>query len=281
VVQFFCQYDYDCFTQITQSKRRRSVPDRMSRRGSSVARRSVSEGRIAKDKAKKRASVGTGVIGSQVFISGAPVTTLRNLLDEVEAEVSFIGPPAKSVYETPVRRRSLDVSDLSFVSSLLNQEGERHWVKDDWKLLDTCFTDERFVVGGNLRIGGDGLADVDVIDLGHVVDRYVGILGGEELVKRFGPGWERYCARFIDISIINISLQRCNSTTRKSTSEEATFWHCRSPYYSFVVADSEPGHDEHHSRYSGLHSCSWNVQTDDAPCAASTNCGQCPLPGLT
>ena len=253
----------------------------MFRHGSSVARRSVSEGRIAKDKAKKRASIGTGVIGSQVYISGAPVTTLRNLLDEVEAEVSIIGPPAKSVYETPVRRRSsLDASDISFVSSL-SREGERHWVKDDWKLLDACFTDERFVVGGNLRIGGDGLADVDVIDLGHVVDRYIGILGGGDLVKRFGPGWERYCARFIDISIINISLQACNSTTRKSTSEEATFWHCCSPYYSFVVADFELGH-EHHSGYSGLHSCcsTWNVQTDDAPCAAGTNCGQCPLPGL-
>lgn len=201
VAQFFCQYDYDCFTQITKSKRRRSVPDRMSRRGSSVTRRIVSEGRIAKEKIKKRASVGTGVIGSQVFISGAPVTTLRNLLDEVEAEVSFISPPAKNTYETPVRRRSsLGVFDFSFVSSLHSQEGERDWTKEDWKLLDACFTDERFVVGGNLRIGGDGLADVEVIDLGHVVDRYIGILGGEELVKRFGPGWERYCACFIDIS---------------------------------------------------------------------------------
>ena len=212
----------------------------MSRHGSSVARRSVSEGRIAKDKAKKRASVGTGVIGSQVFISGAPVTTLRNLLDEVEAEVSFIGPPAKNAYETPIRRRSsLGVFDLSFVSSL-SQEGERDWTKDDWKLLDACFTDERFVVGVSLRIG-DGLADVEVIDLNHVVDRYISILGGEELVKRFGPGWERYCARSIDISILNNSLQRRNSTTRKSTSEEAAFWHCRSPHYAFIVADFELG----------------------------------------
>ena len=136
-----------------------------------------------------------------------------------EAAVSFIGPSAKTAYETPVRpRSSLGVFHLSFVSSLLSQEGERQWTKDDWKLLDACFTDERFVVGSNLRVGGNGLVGVEVIDLGHVVDRYIGILGGEESVKRFGPDWERYDARFFDISTINIFPQRCDFTTCKSTS---------------------------------------------------------------
>ncbi|KAF8341879.1 hypothetical protein F5887DRAFT_975416 [Amanita rubescens] len=191
------QHDYDCFTEIAKSKRRRSAPGRTSRRGTSVAetlaRRGVSEGRITKDKAKKRASVGTGVIGSQVFISGTPVTTLRDLLIEVEAEVSFSCTSCQGLpTETPVRHKSsLGVFDLSMVSSLINQEGERQWAKDDWKLLDACFTDERFVVGRRLHVGGDGLADVEDVDLGHIVDRYIGILGGEKSVKRFGLDWER------------------------------------------------------------------------------------------
>ena len=152
--------DYDCFTEIAK-KRRRSAPGRTSRRDSSVAetltRRGASEGRITKDKAKKRACIGTGVVGSQVFISGTPVTTLRNLLAEVEAEVSLVAPPAKDIYETPVRlRSSLGVFDLSMVSSLVNQEGERQWAKDDWKLLNACFTDERSVVGRELHVGEMG-----------------------------------------------------------------------------------------------------------------------------
>ncbi len=122
-----------------------------------LTRRGASEGRITKDKAKKRASIGTGVVGSQVFISGTPVTTLRNLLAEVEAEVSLVAPPAKDIYETPVRlRSSLGVFDLSMVSSLVNQEGERQWAKDDWKLLNACFTDERSVVGRELHVGEMG-----------------------------------------------------------------------------------------------------------------------------
>jgi len=240
-----------------------------------LARKGMSEGRITKDKAKKRASVGTGVIGSQVFISGTPVTTLRNLLAEVEAEVSFVAPPAKDTFETPVRRRSSPgVFDLSMVSSLVNQEGERQWIKDDWKLLDACFTDERFVVGRRLHVG---LADVEDVDLGHVVDRYIGILGGEKSVKRFGPDWERYSSlSFFDISVINISLQRYDSTTRKSTSEEATCWHRCTSNHSLELGDWR------HPRCPGLHpTCrSLYVQTDDASSVTNTNRGQCPLPGL-
>ena len=243
----------------------------------------MSEGRITKDKAKKRASVGTGVIGSQVFISGTPVTTLRNLLAEVEAEVSFVAPPAKDTYETPVRpRSSLGIFDLSMVSSLVNQEGERQWAKDDWKLLDACFTDERFVVGRRLHVGGDGLADVEDVDLGHVVDRYVGILGGEKLVKCLGPDWERYLSlSLFDISVINVSLQGYDSTTRKSTSEEATFWHYCASNNSLIIADLKSG-DRRHPRCPRLHPTgeTLDVQTDDASCVTNTNCGQCPLSGL-
>ncbi|KAF8621247.1 hypothetical protein AX15_007956 [Amanita polypyramis BW_CC] len=193
------QHDYDCFTEIAKSKRRQSAPDRISRRSTNIAealaRRGVSEGRITKDRARKRSSIGTGVIGSQVFISGAPVTTLRNLLEEVEAEVSFSSTPrlpASYSYETPIRRRpSFGILDSFSISTLINQDGEKQWTKKDWKLLDACFTDERLLVGTRLSVNGDGLVDVDTVDLNNVVDRYIDIFGGEHSIKKLGPDWER------------------------------------------------------------------------------------------
>ena len=161
-----------------------------------LARKGVSEGRITKDRTKKRSSIGTGVVGSQVFISGVPVTTLRNLLEEVEAEVSFGGtplPPMNYSYETPVRHRpSLGILDPMTISALLNQDGERQWTKNDWRLLDACFTDERLLIGSRLDVAGDGLADVDSVDLNNVVGRYIGIFGGEDSIEKLGPDWERY-----------------------------------------------------------------------------------------
>ncbi|KAK2465623.1 hypothetical protein APHAL10511_002515 [Amanita phalloides] len=210
------QHDYDCFTEITNSKRRRSAPDRMLRRGTTVAealaRKSIAEGRITKGKPKKRSSiVGTGVIGSQVFISGAPVTTLRNLLEEVESEVSFIGTPTKGGREPPLSRRlSLGVFGLSFIDCLTNREGESEWTKDDWKLLDACFTDERLVLGRRLQLEGDGLVDVDAINIDCVVDRYIGILGGENSVKRLGMDWER-----------DVIVQRAKALRKKQRSGSA------------------------------------------------------------
>ncbi|KIL62238.1 hypothetical protein M378DRAFT_797051 [Amanita muscaria Koide BX008] len=184
------QYNYDCFT--SKSKRRQSGFNRTSRRvtdvGEALARKGVAEGRIEKQRPQRRSSVGTGVIGTRVFVSGVPVTTLGSLLQEAEAEVSFSfntpQPPANSTFEASFS--ALPVSDRSLLAAFTQHGGERHWTKDDWKLLDSCFTDERMVIGSE-----NELADVDAVDLDKVVQRYIGLLGGEDIMQSFGNGRDR------------------------------------------------------------------------------------------
>lgn len=66
--------------------------------------------------------------------------------------------------------------------------GVREWTKSDWKLLDSCFTDERYEVGEEQGIGGDP-APVDDILFENVVDRFVLLMGGLEMVLGHGPSW--------------------------------------------------------------------------------------------
>ncbi|PFH50497.1 hypothetical protein AMATHDRAFT_47821 [Amanita thiersii Skay4041] len=195
------QHDYDCFTNI-KSKPRHSMFGRSSRRSSTVAealaRKSLLGGGIVKDKARlSRAS--TGVLGNKVFIPGAPVTTLPDLLREAEVEVSFTSfssTPRKNSHDNTLSfldegKSNLGLLDLSTISILDQTDCERDWTKEDWKLLDACFTDERLRVGSNLGIGGDGLADVDSVGLDNVVLRYIDFLGGEDAARRLGPDWDR------------------------------------------------------------------------------------------
>ena len=65
--------------------------------------------------------------------------------------------------------------------------GPREWSKDDWKLLDSCYTDERLA----LTRSPEALAPIDKINLEKVVDRFSTAVGGQDLVKNFGPAWTR------------------------------------------------------------------------------------------
>ncbi|KAF8632863.1 hypothetical protein AX17_004711 [Amanita inopinata Kibby_2008] len=202
------QYDYDCFTEISGSKHRRLSRDKLSRDtgpGRALARKGVLDGRITKDRSKRRSSTGTGVLGNQVFISGSPITTLPNLLREAEAEVSFTHPSqsaAGELYETPlpVRYTPLNAFDVPSFT-------ERRWAKDDWKMLDACFTDERLCVGNKPGAGSGGLADVELVEIDNVVQRYIDLLGGEGLFLRFGPDWNR-----------ELILQRARALRRRQQS---------------------------------------------------------------
>jgi hypothetical protein len=49
----------------------------------------------------------------------------------------------------------------------------RAWVKNDWKLLDACFTDERIEVARRYGMPDGTLADVDLVDMTDVVDRFM------------------------------------------------------------------------------------------------------------
>lgn len=53
-----------------------------------------------------------------------------------------------------------------------NYQTGKDWTKAHWKLLDTCFTDERFAVAQALG-KVDVMADVDDIQLDCVVERFI------------------------------------------------------------------------------------------------------------
>lgn len=71
--------------------------------------------------------------------------------------------------------------------------GPRDWAKRDWKKLDSCFTDERVALGE--KLGLEGLASADNVNLENVVDRFIEGIGGVGAVNRLGPSWERYALR--------------------------------------------------------------------------------------
>lgn len=150
----------------------------------------------------KRHSVG-GVIGDRVIIPGSPSTTLPELLKEAETSIlqeedSFHSPlhaASSSVApKTPVAgpsTRSFSRSPASSGSKVQRTVrklfGPREWSKDDWKLLDSCYTDERLA----LTRSPEALAPIDKINLEKVVDRFSTAAGGQDLVKNFGPAWTR------------------------------------------------------------------------------------------
>lgn len=139
-----------------------------------------------------------GVIGDRVYIPGSPALTLPELLREAEAEV-VTGTPTKGggvrdSFKTPLLP-SRSGTALMSPDRGVDHIGERTWGKDDWKQLDACFTDERLEIGCRLDVGGDeALAHVEYVEVENVVQRFVLLMGGHELVESFGETWN-LCAR--------------------------------------------------------------------------------------
>ena len=69
--------------------------------------------------------------------------------------------------------------------------GIREWTKADWKLLDSCFTDERFDLGEEQGREPGDLAPVEDVRMEDVVDRFVDLMGGAAKVEGHGPSWTR------------------------------------------------------------------------------------------
>ncbi|KAF7761475.1 hypothetical protein Agabi119p4_9467 [Agaricus bisporus var. burnettii] len=185
------QHNYDCFT-------RRELKKKTMRRRSSAPfdlARAVFEGGVR----KRRRTI--GVRGEDVFIPGSPATTLPKLLKEVELEVSMLQSPITdhNPFTTPLPNRHSSFLGLTPKVPMTPGEtcydpltGERMWTKEEWKRLDACFTDERLEVGAKLGlVEEEGLASVDLVDLEHVLRRFVDWMGGEEAVAEYGPEWSR------------------------------------------------------------------------------------------
>lgn len=151
---------------------------------------------------KGRSSAGRGtlggVIGNTVIIDGTPRTTLAELLKEAEATVIMeeglhgLTPPKASNSlvnsKTPAHNMSsnsrLQTIRSTFESLSAASQGPREWSKDDWRTLDTCYTDER------LALGGDTLAPADKVSLDRVVDRFIATIE-KGVLATSGSSWSR------------------------------------------------------------------------------------------
>ncbi|KAH8102371.1 hypothetical protein DFH11DRAFT_1777890 [Phellopilus nigrolimitatus] len=110
------------------------------------------------------------------------------LLDRATEELrssparSRSGSVASSVAGTPTKNRQYQY-ELPIVS------GPRDWTKADWKLLDSCFTDERYELAQERGLAGESLAPVDDVSLSDVAERFTDLMGGIEIVDSHGPSW--------------------------------------------------------------------------------------------
>ncbi|OBZ77297.1 hypothetical protein A0H81_02060 [Grifola frondosa] len=177
-------HDYDCIPHILSPKRRHShtTIDALMR---NTRRKSTSDSGVGKraSPARRRRTLG-GVIGDKVFIPGSPMMTLPQLLKEAEVnlehgEGKHIHTPLKNTFgkdafKTPLTKPQFETTTSSTPgSSSIASLEPRSWVKDDWKLLDACFTDERLLRGASAGTWYDTLGSVDDVALEHVVDRFL------------------------------------------------------------------------------------------------------------
>lgn len=162
---------------------------------------------LSPQQAKKvRWSTMGGVINGRVVMPDSPSMTLPELLHEAEVSLTTSraedSPSSKAGYSTPrvlktswrrdpfltpapsgLRARST----WAETSLYIDTAGPRDWMKNDWKLLDACFTDERLASGRN-----GAMADAGTVDLEEVIKRFVTLMGGEDAIRRMGASWTKF-----------------------------------------------------------------------------------------
>ncbi|KAF5380102.1 hypothetical protein D9615_006126 [Tricholomella constricta] len=185
------QHDYDCYTKLMLKQRKR---ERHSLASAGIVKSTpYPHAQKDRDKAERRRTTlgaGVSIVGDRVYVPGSPVVTLPELLRVAEAEVSahvaLKTPLVRDLFKTPVKGiggGGVRLTPVPVPGHVVL--GERGWTKEEWKLLDACFTDARLELGGEIM----GMASVDVVSLESVVQRFVELLGGLEVVETFGDAW--------------------------------------------------------------------------------------------
>ncbi|KAJ3796873.1 hypothetical protein GGU11DRAFT_684903 [Lentinula aff. detonsa] len=188
------QHDYDCYTKIVLKQQQQRVREKtphttIEKLKRDNRRKTLSGAGICKGQARTtlRHSLGT-VIGDMVYMPGSPVTTLGGLLEEAEREVQV----EQSKGLTPRVPKSIskeNALDLEDGSRHGEQSAFREWSKEEWKILDACFTDERIDLASksssvsclstfNDRDDEIPLAEVDLVDVDNVIERFIIESGG-------------------------------------------------------------------------------------------------------
>ncbi|KAI9458933.1 hypothetical protein BJY52DRAFT_406246 [Lactarius psammicola] len=184
------QHDWDLVTKIARN--RRLSPRTVESLIRNTRRADLASAGISKSSSPARSgrrSFGV-VVDGRVVTANSPSMTLPELLSEAESELDAPTFLKRGQY-TP---RTPSPAPASFrrpeAPLVIDTDGPREWSRSDWKLLDACFTDVRLEIGA--RWGSEGtLGDVDAVELEDVVERFVDIFGGEEVVSGLGPSFDR------------------------------------------------------------------------------------------
>lgn len=154
---------------------------------------------------KGRRSMLGGILNGRVVMPDSPSMTLPELLREAEVSLTatrvddltlehqgYSTPRTlnrvgqRNLFTTPVYGASRTTSTLADRLPYVDRDGPRDWTKNDWRLLDACFTDERIVSGHS-----NNMADAVDIDPENVVVRFITLMGGEDVIAGLGSSWTR------------------------------------------------------------------------------------------
>ena len=133
------------------------------------------------------------------FVRPISPAVMPDLIREAETELekSFTGSER---FTTPMRTNPsmATSSHPQYIdpSRLFDATGPREWAKNDWKILDACFTDERLDAAEKMGMAEGSLADVTDIRLDDVVNRFLEVIGGDAVLAVLGPSWMRLVLLF-------------------------------------------------------------------------------------
>jgi hypothetical protein len=76
--------------------------------------------------------------------------------------------------------------------------GPRAWTKNDWKVLDACFTNERVAKGSGTSSGiSFNMENADSVDLEAVVGRFLDAIDAPSNADEFGVDWIRWVLTYL------------------------------------------------------------------------------------
>lgn len=186
------QHDYDCYTKLT--KKRRASQSAVVDLVRESRRKGVTSAGIMKTTDPRRHRSTMSAVGDRVI--PGPVITLPELLQEVEDEITCLGNRSASTrtsfgdqdpFKTPISVKFVNKGSISTIPERY-PAGPREWTREDWKVLDACFTDQRINPGNSYPT----LTPVNAVALQDVVVRFINTVGGQPLVDTFGESWSRF-----------------------------------------------------------------------------------------
>jgi hypothetical protein len=191
-------------------------------------RRSVSLSGVSKGTPPRHRKGGS--MGDGFSSHDSSIMTLPELLKEAEQDLEkSVSVSGSTGFRTPVKSHAVSSASYFALETSPNIENlvikPREWNKNDWRLLDACFTDERLDAGERSGLGENILADVHDVKIDEIADRFIRMLGGNSTLEILGQSWSRYVrvTVVVELQLIEVA-QRKYSEKSSRVGKETTSW---------------------------------------------------------